>query len=491
MKKSKGVIKEPISREKIFKTMLLITYIVSAVFLVKNIIGKSLLGAVTIGISLAVFTIVLVIMKCRRAKEEIQEFVVSISLVLIVFVISLNSGDYYSDDFPLYLAVLGLTGMYLRPRYTIIQGILASVLLVVQYLIHPEKADKLGQYIMCLALFMLAGFVFYLAIKRGRAFINKSQERAEDAEQLSNSLLVVGNELKRNFEGSSKRIEKLQMADSRLEGNARELRQSSETIAQVAREVEDTCDNVQGKIQVTEEQLISLNNDVRTFESILADNSRNLEVMNKQMEIVKRTMQETNEVFHILENRMNEIFSVTEELNSISGSTTMLALNASIEAARAGQAGAGFAVVASKVKELAVDSNACSSRVVDVINAMHEQIEKTTSQLGESTEAINASLGAMEEVKGGFNHLTNQFDSLYGNIEEQNNNVNGVEAIFEELKDKIRDMTSHSGENQASVEAIADAMDIYKENMSEVIEDTRHIHELSESMLRISGDKNI
>ena len=168
----------------------------------------------------------------------------------------------------------------------------------------------------------------------------------------------------------------------------------------------------------------------------------------------------------------------------------MLALNASIEAARAGQDGVGFAVVASKVKELAVDSNTCSIHVVDVINAMHEQIRKTTSQLGESTEAISASLDALEELKGGFNHLTNQFDSLYGNIEEQNSNVNGVESIFKELKDKITNMSSHSEENQVSVEAIAEAMGVYKENMREVIDDTKHIHELSESMLEFSGDKN-
>lgn len=490
MKGTQKAIKEPISKEKIFKTMLYVTYIVSAVFLLKNIIGKSLVGASTVGISLAIFTIILVVMKYRQAKEDIQQFVVSMSLVIIVFVISLNSGDYYSDDFPLYLAVIGLTGMYLRPDYTKIQGILSSILLVAQYLIHPEKADNMGQFILCLAMFMLASGVFYLAIQRGRAFIQKSQERAEDAEQLLNSLLIIGEELKNNFEGSSKRIENLQVADSRLEGNARELRQSSETIAQVAREVEDTCDNVQSRIQVTESQLNSLNGDVRTFESVLADNSRKLEVMNMQMETVKRTMQETNEVFHILESRMDEISKVTEQLNSISSSTTMLALNASIEAARAGQAGAGFAVVASKVEALAVDSNACSTRVVDVINAMHEQIQKTTSQLGESTEAINTSLGALEELKGGFHHLTNQFDSLYGNIEEQNGNVSGVESIFKELKDKITDMSSHSEENQASVEAIAEAMGIYKENMSEVLDDTRHIHELSESMLELSKDKN-
>lgn len=489
MNEKQKAIKEPISKDKIFKTMLYVTYIVAAVFLLKNIITKSIVGASAVGLSLTVFTVILLIMKGQHAKEEKQQFVVCISLVFLVFIISLNSGDYYSDDFPLYLAVIGLTGMYLRPNYTKIQGILASILLVVQYVIHPEKADSTGQFFLCLAMFILASGMFYLAIQRGRAFILRSQARAEDAEQLLKSLLTIGEELQHNFENSSKRIENLQAADIRLEGNANDLKQSSETIAQVAREVELTCDNVQDRIQVTESQIVSLNGDVKTFENALADNCRNMEEMNKQMETVKRTMNETNEVFRILESRMQEIYKVTEQLNSISSSTTMLALNASIEAARAGQAGVGFAVVASKVQELAVDSNKCSVQVVDVINAMQEQIQKTTSQLGESTEAINVSLEALEELQGGFDHLTHQFGSLYGNIEEQNSNVSRVESIFKELKDKITDMSSHSEENQVSVEAIAEAMGVYKENMNEVIDDTKHIHELSESMLELSKDK--
>ena len=103
MKKTQNVTGEPIQKEKIFKTMLYVTYIVAAIFLLKNIISKSLLGAGTIGAGLLVFTIILLVMRFKHTKKENQQFVVSLSLVFLEFIISLNSGDYYSDDFPLYL----------------------------------------------------------------------------------------------------------------------------------------------------------------------------------------------------------------------------------------------------------------------------------------------------------------------------------------------------------------------------------------------------
>lgn len=491
MNEAQKVTKKPISKDTIFKVMLYVTYIVAAVFLLKNILGKSLSGVVAIGISLAVFTAILLIMRSNHAKIENQQFVVSMSLVVLVFIISLNSGAYYSDDFPLYLAVIGLTGLYLRPRYTLIQGILADILLVLQYVIHPEKTESTGQFFLCLLMFMLASGMFYMAIQRGRAFILMSQARAEEAEGLLKSLATIGEELQHNFENSMGRIENLQEANARLEGNTSDLRQNSDSIVQEAREVEYTCDNAQDKVQVTESQIGALNGEVKSFETALAANRRNMEEMNRQMEAVKRTVHETNEVFCMLEQRMQEIHTVTEQLNSISSSTTMLALNASIEAARAGQAGAGFSVVASKVQELAVDSNKCSGQVADVVNAMQEQIQKTTLRLGESVEAINSSLGALDGLQGGFDHLTQQFGSLYSNIEEQNSNVKQVETIFMELKDKIADMSAHSEENQVSVEAIAEAMGVYKESMNQVIDDSKHVHELSASMLEISKENLI
>lgn len=483
--------KKPISKDSIFKVMLYVTYIVAAVFLLKNVFGKSLVGVLVIGISLAVFTVVLMIMKFTGTRIENRQFVVSMSLLFLVFIISLNSGDYYSDDFPLYLAVIGLTGMYLRPKYTLMQAIVADVLLIVQYMVHPEKTESTGQFFLCLAMFMLASGMFYMAIQRGRAFIQMSQMRAEEAEGLLKSLTAIGEELQHNFENSMSRIESLQEANARLEGNTSNLRQSSDSITQGAREVEQTCDNVHDKVQVTEGQIDALNGEVRSFETALAANRKNMEEMNRQMEIVKRTMHETDEVFCSMDQRMQEIHMATEQLNSISASTTMLALNASIEAARAGQAGAGFAVVASKVQELAVDSNKCSAQVVDVVNAMQAQIQKTTQRLSESVEAIDSSREALEGLQGGFDRLTQQFGSLYNNIEEQNSNINQVESIFGQLKEKIADMSAHSEENQVSVESISEAMGVYRENMNQVIDDSRHVHELSASMLKISKESQM
>lgn len=478
--------KQPISKDTIFKVMLYITYIVSGAFLLKNIIGGNLPGMIAIGLCLVIFTAILLTLRGLKRDIKEQQFMTSMGILFVVFIISQFSGKSSSDDFLLYMAIIALTGLYLRPKYTLIQVILADIMLAVQYFIHPEKAGALGQYITCFLIFTLAGVILYLVINRGRAFIEVSQNRAEEAEKLLTSLQQLGEELEHNFESSSAGIEGLRETNDRLHQNAEELRIGSTSITQGARGVEDTCDNVQVKMEETEKQVVALTDGVRSFEDSLEINRKNMTEMNQQMEVVQSAMGQVNQVFQLLEQQMKEIFRVTEQLKGIASSTTILALNASIEAARAGQSGAGFAVVASKVQELAVDSKECSEQVASVVGQMQQQIQETTRQLEESGLAINASLGTLQGLQEGFSQLTDQFGNLYQNIEAQNGNINQVNAIFETLKNDIDEMSHCSDENQKVVENIAEAMNVYKENMDQMIQDTKQVYEMSSNLLNLT-----
>ena len=76
--------------------------------------------------------------------------------------------------------------------------------------------------------------------------------------------------------------------------------------------------------------------------------------------------------------------------------------------------------------------------------------------------------------------------SLYGNIWDQNINVQEMEQRVDELKAKITDMTYTSEKNQDTVASMTDALGIYKENVNLVVNDTKEIHRVSDSMLELA-----
>ena len=116
-----NTIKKPMSTERINKILTTVAILVGSVFALKNLISKNFEDAILIGVCLSIFALsIFILTKLKVGKEKLQ-LIVCLFIVFLVFIISINSGDYYSDDFPLYLAVIGLSGLYMRPLYTIIQ----------------------------------------------------------------------------------------------------------------------------------------------------------------------------------------------------------------------------------------------------------------------------------------------------------------------------------------------------------------------------------
>ena len=480
--------KLPASPEKIFKIMMIMTFGVAGVFFLKNLLGGAMRGAIAIGVCLFAFGAVLFVLKKLKLPASRQQLVISVGLMLVVFMISMNSGDFLSDDFILLLAVIGLSGMYLEPLYPIVQGIVGIVLLATLRILYPHKADPDGQFIMCLAVFGVVSFIMYLLVKRGRAYIELGNQRAEQAEHLLASIQQVGAELEANCEQSSVRVAGISEINDNLKANVGELRKGSETVTEGTREVGQACIEAMTQVMVTGEHVSSLNDALKKMEEAMAENSANMRAMSDQMQNVRKEIAEENEVFAILQNQINEIATVTEQITSIAASTKMLALNASIEAARAGASGSGFAVVASKVQDLAVDSNRCSEQVVAIVEQMKEQIARTASELKDSVVAIEESVGALSGLEAGNAGLTTQFDALYENIEEQNQNIKGIDSIFGNLRDRILEMGAYAEENQAVVDSIATSTESYRNYVNDIVEDTKHIHNLSAAMLETSAE---
>lgn len=457
--------KKPISYEAIFKIMRGVTVGVASIFLIINLIKKNMPAVIVIGICLILFACSHVVLKKNNVAAKSREFALSVSLCFLVFIISMFSGASYSDDFSLFLAIVGMTGLYLEPKFTKVQIIVADILLVIMYFAHPEKAGETSQFILCYVCFTLAAILFYQTIKRGRAFIEIGEERAKQSEELLVSMRQMGEDLEKDFAESSIQIEDSTMG----------LERGSTSIAHGARQMSDSCNEVHDKILVTGQQIDALNKEVKVFEQALNENQTNMALMNQQLQSVSGTIYEANAVFQEMKKQMAEIARVADELGTISFKVTLLSLNASIEAAHAGEAGAGFDVVASEMRELSSSSDMFSKQVSDVVTEMLERVETTAQQFEDSKEAILQSESTMKELKDSFDKLTQQFDTLYGNIEEQNYNVNQVDAIFGDLKGRVSEMHQYSVENQNAVQGIMEAMNIYKGNINRVIDNTKAV----------------
>ena len=362
-----------ITKDTIYKFMNGITLAVSTLFLVKNVLGAELIGSIAIGVCLGIYCIVLLIMSKTKIATDTRNLVVSIALLIVISIVSIFSGSSFSDDFILYLAAMGMSGLFLRPQYPQIQLGVADALLVIQCLCAPQKIGPIGQFILCAVLFNLAGVLFSFVVARGRSFILESRARTAEMEKVIEQLAIINAELNKNFETTQNRISDINHANMQVELRTSELLDDSSNITNSVDDTMSTCDQALEHITLCRNQIHNLLENIQHFENVLKENESNIEAMSTQILSIKESSAATNEVFDGIQKQMEEIVDVVAQLKSIANSTNMLSLNASIEAARAGAAGAGFAVVAEKVQQLAIDSNSCSNHVEQIVMSMETQ----------------------------------------------------------------------------------------------------------------------
>jgi methyl-accepting chemotaxis protein len=270
-------------------------------------------------------------------------------------------------------------------------------------------------------------------------------------------------------------VRQVRSAAGQVHEASQSLVSSSTSLDESARNQADAVGNAANKMHHVSEtvgQFSAVAGELRSassenLQSADHGNQRMSQLM-RDMEILQSVVGEMASSIHTFVERTRTITGMTREVREIAEQTNLLALNAAIEAARAGEQGRGFAVVADEVRKLAEKSSSSAASIdgitqelsgqYDAVESVLSKGESVLASIKASSDSVGEALARSAQAAGLANEASGQ---IAASVDEQTHVYQDIAHTMEEIA-RIADSSSHSArssrEQSQALAAVADQL---------------------------------
>lgn len=188
----------------------------------------------------------------------------------------------------------------------------------------------------------------------------------------------------------------------------------------------------------------------------------------EQMQNITKSTESIQASIGKLSESGKKISQMVDVISGITEQTNLLALNAAIEAARAGEAGRGFAVVADEVRKLAESSNQASQEIAQMVASNHTDMEATVAACNEGAESIRAGIQTVHDADEVFEKMVTTIDELVKGINAVAEAIRQMEAQNEAMLGASQNISTTGRKNSDETQSVSAATEEQTASMHEI-----------------------
>ncbi|MGG0821954.1 methyl-accepting chemotaxis protein [Paenibacillus turicensis] len=202
----------------------------------------------------------------------------------------------------------------------------------------------------------------------------------------------------------------------------------------------------------------------------------------EQMGSVQASITSLSKLMMGLGERSAEIGTITEVINGIARQTNLLALNAAIEAARAGEHGRGFAVVADEVRKLAEESSTSAQRITDLVHLMQQDTSQAVAAVKENSVETENGMEVVTKAGHAFEQILNAVNKVAGEIQEVSAGAEQMAASSDEVVKYMEQISSIAMGASEGAHNVSAATEEQLASMEEIAASSSSLSQMAEQL---------
>ncbi len=350
-------------------------------------------------------------------------------------------GGELEANFTLLVAIIALNSIYYRKKIILMQWILSNVSVIAAIFFGTTCYSQLNFTLILkgiLGLNLSLALLYFLVSWGASSLINSMNKENEVKEVM----LKVENQME--VEKENAKIQ--QDIFNTVKAHSNNLSYSSEKMLEISQNIANNAEKQTYNVDNLSQKSTEIANDIKDVEEKATISSKlakeNVGKLNKN----KKNMETLVDAMKAIENSTQKINNFIKTIEEIASQTNIVALNASVESARAGAAGRGFAIVANEVRTLAAKSSEAAKESTDLVEESIENVQKGAELVKEISKDMVSVLDFSKNTYTTTNHIKH---TIINQVEKINSFMQDMSEVSDVI---VKNSQTATESSQISIE---------------------------------------